>query len=138
MKKKLLHVVFVILLVLPAVFFLAVGFGWLVNPEDAAGNLMMPLLTGAALGSQMGDIGGMFLALGLMILSAIVWRKGDLLLAVSLVLACIVLYRFLAFAVHGAALSMQMIVLETILSAWLAAASRIMSRKSRPEVKTDA
>jgi hypothetical protein len=138
MRQKLLRIVFVTLLVLPAIFFLTVGFSWLATPEAAAANLLMPLLSGAALSSQMGDVGGMFLALGLMIMSALVWKKSDLLLAVSLVLACIVVYRLLAFSIYGAALLVQMVAIETILSVWLGVASRIMSRKNRQEVQPDA
>jgi len=137
MKEKILRIAFAAFLVLPAVFFLVVGFSWLVTPEAAAGSLMMPLLAGAALGSQIGDIGGMFLALGLMIMSALVWRKSDLLIAVSLVLACIVVYRLLAFSVHGAALSTQMVAVETVLSVWMGTASRIMAKRNRPEVQAN-
>ena len=62
MKNKILRSVLNTLLVLPAAFFLFTGFRWLGAPDNAAGALLMPLLSGSGLGSQMGDIGGMFLA----------------------------------------------------------------------------
>jgi hypothetical protein len=128
-KTKILRIGLISLLVLPAVFFLFTGFRWLVAPDDAAGALLMPLLRGSGLGSQMADIGGMFLALGLIVLGAVVTRKGAWLMPVSIVLACIVLYRLLAFALHGAPLAFQMIFFELVLSVWLGFASRMVKKE---------
>jgi hypothetical protein len=128
-KNRIVGIVVTVLLVLPAVFFLFTGFRWLVAPDDAAGALLMPLLTGSGLGSQIGDIGGMFLALGLIVLGAVVTQKGDWLMPVSIVLGCIVLYRLLAFALYGAPLAFQMILFELVLSIWFGFASRLVKAK---------
>jgi hypothetical protein len=117
-------------LILPAVFFLLTGYRWLVSPEDAASTLMMPLLKGFALSSQMGDIGGMFLAMGLLTTGAVVYRKGDWLMSVSIILACIAIFRLLSYTLHGAALVRQMVVFEIVLSVWFGLASRKLSKKA--------
>ena len=129
MKRQITRFIFNTFLILPAVFFLFTGFRWLVSPDAAASTLMMPLLKGAALSSQMGDIGGLFLGMGLLTTGAVVSRKGDWLISVSIILACIVIFRLLSFALHGATLVPQMIVFEMVLSIWLGIASRKLSMK---------
>ena len=129
MKRQITRFIFNTFLILPAVFFLFTGFRWLVSPDAAASTLMMPLLKGAALSSQMGDIGGLFLGMGLLVIGAVVSRKGDWLMSVSVLLACIAIFRLLSFALHAATLVPQMIVFEMVLSIWLGIASRKLSMK---------
>ncbi len=129
MKGKIIQIVFNTFLILPAVFFLFTGYQWLVSPDAAAAALMMPLLKGAALSSQMGDIGGLFLAMGLLVTGAVVSRKGDWLISVSIILACIAIFRLFSYTLHGAALIPQMVVFEIALSIWFGIASRKLSRK---------
>jgi hypothetical protein len=129
MKGKITRIIFNAFLVLPAVFFLFTGYRWLVSPEVAASNLMMPLLKGAALSSQMGDIGGLFLGMGLLVTGAVVSRKGDWLMSVSIILACIAIFRILAYTLHGAVLIRQMVVFEIVLSIWFGIASRKLSKQ---------
>ena len=127
MFMKLRPIIFAAFLILPGVFFLFTGFQWLVSPETAADALMMPLLDGAGRSSQMGDIGGLFLGMGLVVMGAVVTRKGDWLMPVSLILACIGIFRILAFALHDATLIPQMVVIELVLSVWFAIASQKLS-----------
>lgn len=126
MKQRIFRVVINAFLVLPAAFFLFTGFQWLVSPADAAEALLMPLLSGSGLGAQIGDIGGMFLALGMIVMGAVVTRKGDWLMPVSIVLGSIALFRLLAFSLHGAPLAPQAIVFELAMSIWLGIASRLV------------
>lgn len=128
MKSKVIRIAINVFLILPAAFFLFTGFQWLVAPADAAEALLMPLLSGSGLGSQIGDIGGMFLALGIILMSAVVTRKGDWLMPVSIVLACIALFRLLAFSLHSAPLAAQAVVFELVLSVWFVFASRLVRR----------
>jgi hypothetical protein len=118
-----------IFLILPGIFFLFTGFQWIVAPESAAATLMMPLLAGAGLGSQIGDIGGLFLGMGLLIMGAVTFRKNDWLFSVALILSCIAVYRVLAFTLHDATLSIQSAVFELVLAIWLFSASKILSTK---------
>ncbi len=124
MVMKLRSIIFTAFLILPGVFFLFTGFQWLVSPETAADALMMPLLDGAARSSQMSDIGGLFLGMGLVVMGAVVTRKGDWLMPISIILACIGIFRLLAFSLHDATLIPQMVVVEIVLSVWFAIASQ--------------
>jgi hypothetical protein len=127
--KRIGRLLLDILLILPGVFFLFTGFQWLVAPESAASALMMPLLTGAGLGSQVGDIGGLFLGMGLLVMGAVTTQKGEWLFAVAVLLSCIAVYRVLAFSLHDATLSMQSFVFEMVLAIWFLIASRILPVK---------
>lgn len=134
MKTRIIRIVVNTFLVLPGVFFLYTGFRWLVSPGDAAAALLMPLLSGSGLGSQIGDIGGMFLALGLTVMVAVVTRKGDRLMPVSIVLGCIVLFRLLAFGLHGAPLAFQAVLFELVMCVWFGFASRLLKAKAEANV----
>lgn len=127
MSMKLRPIIFTAFLILPGVFFLNTGYQWLVSPETAASALMMPLLDGAGRSSQMSDIGGLFLGMGLVVMGAVVTRKGDWLMPISIILACISIFRLLAFSLHDATLFPQMVVVEIVLSVWFAIASRKLS-----------
>ena len=129
MNARIIRIVVTIFLILPAAFFLFTGFRWLVSPADAAGALLMPLLSGSGLGSQIGDIGGMFLALGIVVMGAVVTQKGDWLMPVAIVLGCIVLFRLLAFSLYSAPLAPQAIVFELALSVWFVFASRLLKHR---------
>ena len=123
-----------IFLILPGIFFLFTGFQWLVAPESAASALMMPLLAGAGLGSQIGDIGGLFLGMGLLVMGAVTTKKGEWLFAVAVLLSCIAVYRVLAFFLYDATLSMQSLVFEMVLAIWFFVACKILPVK---ETKND-
>jgi hypothetical protein len=127
--KRIGRLLLNIFLILPGIFFLFTGFQWLVAPESAASALMMPLLSGAGLGSQIGDIGGLFLGMGLLVMGAVTTKKGEWLFAVALLLSCIAVYRVLAFSLHDATLSMQSLVFEMVLAIWFFIASRILPVK---------
>ena len=135
MATKLRPIIFTVFLILSGVFFLFTGFQWLVSPETAASALMMPLLDGAGRSSQMGDIGGLFLGMGLVVMGAVVTRKGDWLMPISIILACIGIFRLLAFSLHDATLIPQTVVVEIVLSVWLAIASRKLSVEESTNVQ---
>jgi Co/Zn/Cd efflux system component len=127
--KKIGRFMLNVFLILPGIFFLFTGFQWLVAPESAASALMMPLLAGGGLGSQIADIGGLFMGMGLLVMGAVTTRKGDLLFSVALILSCIAVYRLLAFSLHDATLSMQSVVFEMVLAIWFLVASRMLPVK---------
>ena len=120
-----------VFLILPGIFFLFLGFRWLVAPDSAASALMMPLLAGAGLNSQISDIGGMFLTMGLLIMGAVTTRKSDLLFSVAVLLSCIALYRVLSFTLHDATLVMESIGFEIVMAVWFFIASRMMNAEER-------
>ncbi len=129
MQKSIVRIVVTVLVALPAVIFLFNGFNWLVAPEAAAEQLLMPVLRGAGLGSQISDIGGMFMALGITVFTALITRRFVLLLPVSITLGCIAVYRLLAFAIYTAPFAPATLVFEVVMCAWLAVASGRLSEK---------
>jgi len=132
MFARIKNKLFTLLILLPGIMFLVTGLRWLVDPALAASVVMMPLLVdGVGLSSQIGDIGGLFLAMGLMILFALTSGNGEWLKPVALLLTCIAFYRLVAFFVHAADLVPQMIVIELGLAAWLYFAAGKLIKKVR-------
>ena len=119
MLKKILSV----LLVLPAIAFIVTGLRFATAPADAAKGLAMPLLDGAARSSQIGDVGALFLGMGLMMLTALVTRTREWFLAPALLLGLVAVLRILAWLVHDAALMMRPIVVEVVVASLLVIAS---------------
>lgn len=111
-------------LVLPAIGFLVTGLRFAVAPAGAAKGLAMPLLDGAARSSQVGDVGALFMGMGLMILTALTTRKQEWFIAPAVLLALIAVFRTLAFLFHGAELLVNMIVAEVVIASLLVLASK--------------
>lgn len=128
--KEILSNVF---LTLPGILFLVLGFQWLVSPEAGADALMMPLLSGTGLNTQIGDIGGLFLGMGLLVMSAVTTRKSDMLFSVALLLSCIVVYRLLAFTLHDATIVLQMVIVEFVLAVWFYIGSKILAKEEKED-----
>ena len=115
-------------LVLPAIGFLVTGLRFAVAPAGAAKGLAMPLLDGAARSSQIGDVGALFLGMGLMILTALVTLERTWFVAPAILLLLIAVLRVLAWLLHGAALLVPMIVPELVIGALLLLASTKLAR----------
>ena len=118
--KRVLRVV----LALPAIGFLVTGLRFAVAPAGAAKGLAMPLLDGAARSSQIGDVGALFMGMGLMILTALTTLKREWFIAPAILLALVAVFRILAFLLHDAALLMDMIVAEVVIASLLVLASK--------------
>lgn len=119
-RKRVLRVV----LALPAIGFLVTGLRFAVAPAGAAKGLAMPLLDGAARSSQIGDVGALFMGMGLMILTALATRKREWFIAPAILLALVAVFRLLAFLFHDAALLINMIVAEVVIASLLVLASK--------------
>ncbi|HIF97342.1 MAG TPA: DUF4345 domain-containing protein [Myxococcales bacterium] len=117
-----------ILLVLPAIGFVVIGLRFAVAPAGAAKGLAMPLLDGAARSSQIGDVGALFLGMGLMILAAVVTLKREWFIAPAILLGLVAILRVLAWRFHDAELLMQMIVSEVVIAALLLLASSKLTK----------
>ncbi len=86
----------------------------------------MPLLTGIARSTQLGDIGGFFIALGTMCLLGAYRSNAQWLRGGALMLGCVAVMRMLAWMVHDAALTVPFIAVEVVVAALLVfMASRI-------------
>ena len=102
---------------------------WLVAPVRAAEALLMPLLTGPALSSQM-DIGAFFLAAACFIVLALITRERPWFIAAAIPLLGAAAYRTAAFAFHGAPFLAGMVGIELVMGTILIIASRVLGRGS--------
>jgi hypothetical protein len=116
-----------ILVALPAVFFILVGVRWAVDPGGAAATLGMTLQDGLGRSTQIGDIGGFFLATGMMMLGGLITRQRAWFYAPALLLALIAVFRTLAWLAHDAALAIPAIVVELSVAAILLVAASALT-----------
>lgn len=84
----------------------------------------MSLFNGAALSSQIGDVGGLFLGMGLFVLLGLVSKKREWFLATSVLVYAIAMFRILAWLFHGASLVMPLIIPEIVIGTLLLIASK--------------
>jgi hypothetical protein len=119
-----------LVLVLPTIGFLVTGLRFAVAPAGAAKGLAMPLLDGAARSSQIGDVGALFLGMGLMIMTALVTLERIWFVAPAILLFLVAVLRILAWLFHDAALMMPMIVPEIVIGGLLLLASTRLAREA--------
>ena len=118
-----------VLVTLPAILFIVTGLRWAIDPSGAATALGMTLLDGIGRSSQIGDVGAMFLSMGIMMLLALVTAKRAWFYAPALLLSLIAVFRLLAWLVHDAALAMDMIVVELVVTVIVLIAASKLSPK---------
>jgi len=117
-----------ILVTLPAVLFVVTGLRWITDPEGAATGLGMTLLEGVGRSSQIGDVGALFLSMGSMMLLALITSRRSWFYAPALMLSLVALLRVLAWLLQGAALALDMIVVEVVVASILLFASNRLSQ----------
>ena len=100
-------------------FFGLNGARWLFDAPGAAGGLGMPPLVGIGLSSQMGDIGGFFIALGAALLIGAYLQNSTWLRAGALMLGSAALMRTLAWLLQDASFAAPFIALELIFAGFL-------------------
>ena len=96
--------------------FLVNAGGWLVDASAAAEGLGMPLLDGVGRSTQMGDIGGFFVAVAVLFLGGAYREDGQWLRGAALLLGSAALMRTLAWLLQGAAFAPEFIVPEIVLA----------------------
>ena len=112
--------------------FVLLGLRWLIDPQAAAETLGMALSEGVGRSSQIGDFGAFFFTGGLWVLLG-VWRKAPVFLYVAATtLGSATLFRLIAWAAQGAALTVDMIAVEVVIAAILLLAARQYSGLSEP------
>ncbi|MFT6466527.1 MAG: putative membrane protein [Halopseudomonas sp.] len=111
-----------------SLIFLLIGVRWLVVPTGAAGQLGMPLLDDVGRSTQIGDLAAFFLTLGVVILLALVTSQRIWYYPAAILLGIAAVGRVLAWAVHDAALALDLIVPEVIIAAVLLLASRRLGK----------
>jgi uncharacterized membrane protein len=100
---------------------------WLIVPARAAEALKMPLLTGAALSTQM-DIGAFFLGGAIFTVMALITRERPWFIAAAVLVLGAAFYRTAAFAFHGAPFLSGMVGIEVAMGTVLIIASRVLGR----------
>jgi hypothetical protein len=112
---------------LPALLFIFIGLRWAVDPIGAAGMAGMPLLTGLALSSQIGDFGALFLALGGMALFGSLKQSPNWLYPPAIVLVTIACYRLVAWLFHAAPFAAPEIIIEVVVATLLIVLAKRLS-----------
>lgn len=102
---------------------------WLLVPARAAEALAMPLLTGAALSSQM-DIAAFFLAAATFTVLGLITRNPPWFVAAAVLLGGAAAFRTVAFLFHGATFAADMVGIEIVMSSILVIAARVLVRRS--------
>lgn len=110
-----MHVIFRILSIFGAFFFLYAGANWVFDPVEAAAMFQMPLLTGIGASSQIGDIGALFLTLSFFLFFGQLRGKSHWFYAASLMLGIIAVVRCLAWAQGYADFAPRPIVSEIVM-----------------------
>ncbi len=113
-----------VLVALPALLFLTMGLRWLVNPAGIAPDFGLALETGVGLSSQVGDMSAFFLLLGICMLTALVSGRRLWYYPPMILLALTAVGRILAWLLHDAALAVDLIAPEVIVTVLLLVASR--------------
>jgi len=109
------------------VLMLSMGLRWLLAPVGIAGELGMPLLEGAGLSTQIGDLSAFFLTIGLCVLLGLSTGRAHWYYPAIMLLSLTALGRILAWLMHDAALSAPAIVVEVVFSIILALAARFLT-----------
>lgn len=115
---------------LPALGFVVVGLAWWIAPQFVATQFRMELLNGAGLSTQLADLAAFFFTLGSTILiglasGARVWFYPPIML-----LALAIVGRFIAWLVHGAELTIDMIAVEALVIAILVLNVRAFAKQT--------
>ena len=113
-----------LLVALPAILFLVTGLRWLLAPVGVAPQFGLTLEEGVGLSSQVGDMSAFFLLLGICMLTALVSGRRSWYYPPIILLSLTALGRILAWLLHDAALAMDLIAPEIIVTVILLVASR--------------
>ena len=113
-----------LLVLLFGVLFLVTGLRWLLAPAGIAPDFGLALGSGIGLSSQVGDMSSFFLTLGVCILMGLTTQRSVWYYPPIILLLLTAVGRVLAWLIHDAALAIQLIAPEVIVSLVLLFASR--------------
>ncbi|GHD07176.1 hypothetical protein GCM10007052_02710 [Halioglobus japonicus] len=116
------------LVLLPAILFIVMGVRWLVAPAGIAPEFGLELATGLGLSSQVGDMSGFFLTLGICMLAGLVTGRRTWFYPAALLLFLTAIGRVVAWLFHDAALAPQ-IGVELVVTVILLLASQRLARE---------
>ncbi len=118
-----------LLVLLPAILFVVTGVRWLVAPAGGAPEFGLVLGEGLGLSSQVGDMSGFFLTLGICMLAALASGRRTWYYPAILLLLLTAVGRMIAWLLHDAALVPQ-IGVEVVVALVLLVASRRLAREA--------
>ena len=118
-----------LLVLLPAILFLVTGLRWLLAPAGVAPEFGLSLAQGVGLSSQVGDMSAFFLLLGICMLTALVNERRTWYYPPVILLLLTALGRILAWLLHDAALAVDLIAPEIVVSVILLVASRRLPQR---------
>jgi len=118
-----------VLVLLPAVLFVVTGLRWLIDPAGIAPEFGLVLGEGLGLSSQVGDMSGFFLTLGICMLAALVSGRRVWYYPPALLLLLTAVGRVIAWLLHDAALASQ-IGVEVVVAVILLVASRRLAQEA--------
>lgn len=110
------------------VLYLCIGLAWLTVPAVVAGALGASLLQGTGLATQLGDSASFFLLSGIFMLYGVAKSNSSYLMAGALLIGLVAPVRILAWQVHGAALTIEPIVIEVLTFLVVFAAARTVRK----------
>ena len=113
-----------VLVALPAILFLVTGLRWLVAPAGVAPMFGLTLAEGVGLSSQVGDMSAFFLTLGICMLVGLVTGRRVWFYPPIILLLLTAVGRIVAWLVHDAALALDLIAPEIIVSVILLVAAK--------------
>lgn len=116
--------------ILPAIPLLVIGIGLVFQPGQAVASLGMPLLDGAALSTQLGDMTAFFLCTSAFILMGGYHAAPRWLFAGAALMIVVAAARTLAWLVHGAAFSAEPIIVEVVSTVWLVVCGLLLQRRA--------
>ncbi len=117
-----------LLVLRPAILFIVTGLRWLVDPAGVAPEFGLVLGEGLGLSSQVGDMSGFFLTLGICMLAALVSGRRTWYYPAMLLLFLTAIGRVIAWLIHDAALAPQ-IGVEIVVTVILLVASRRLAKE---------
>lgn len=92
---------------------------WIVAPGAAAEGLGMPLLDGVGRSTQIGDIGALFVALGVLTLMGAYRSSPQWLRAAAVLIGAAAVLRTLAWLLHGAPFTAAFVGVEVVVAGLL-------------------
>ena len=119
-----------VLVLVIAVSFLVTGLRWLVAPSGIAPQFGLTLDQGVGLSSQVGDMSAFFLTLATCLLMVLISERRSWYYPAIMLLSFTAIGRIIAWLVHDAALALDLIAPEVVVSIILLVASRRLAKEA--------
>ena len=113
-----------LIVLIPAILFVATGIRWLVAPAEVAPSFGLTLSEGIGLSSQVGDLASFFITLGSCMLIALITELRSWYYPPMMLLAIAAIGRTIAWLLHDATLAVSQIMVEVTVALILLLASR--------------